>query len=100
MAWIETYVFIYEYVFERIKLNRIYGHAIVDHKMTIAMREAMFSTTEGVLRQAAFKNGRYYDVSIAGLLREEYFAHKANGDYELSAVVKRLTKAIRELRKK
>lgn len=99
-AWIETYLFIYEYVFERLNLNRVFGHAIVDHKMTIAMRKAVFSTTEGVMRQAAFKNGRYYDVSIASLLKDEYFAHKAAGDYELSAVMKRLVKAIREQKKK
>ncbi|MBE6289102.1 MAG: GNAT family N-acetyltransferase [Bacteroidaceae bacterium] len=98
LAWIETYLFIYEYVFERLNLNRIYGHAIDEHLMTIAMREAMFSVREGVMRQAAFKNGRYYDVSIGSILRDEYFAHKANGDYEMSAVLKRLTKAIRRLR--
>ena len=99
IAWIETYLFIYKYVFERLNLNRIYGRAIVDHKMTIAMRSAMFSTTEGVMRQAVFKNGQYYDVSIASLLREEYFMHKANGDYEISRVLKRLARIIREQRK-
>jgi len=100
MAWVETYLFIYEYVFERLNLNRIYGHAIDEHKMTLAIREAMFSVREGVMRQAAFKNGNYYDVSIGSILREEYFAHKANGDYEISAVLKRLTKAIRDQKKK
>lgn len=99
VAWIETYLFIYKYVFERLNLNRIYGRAIVDHKMTIAMRSAMFSTTEGVMRQAVFKNGQYYDVSIASLLRDEYFTHKANGDYEISMVLKRLARIIREQRK-
>ncbi len=99
LAWIETYLFIYEYVFERLNLNRIYGHSINEHKMTIAMRFAMFSTTEGVMRQASYKNGRYYDVSISSILREEYFEHKAKGDYEVHAVLKRLTKCIREQKK-
>ena len=63
------------------------------------MRSVMFSKTEGVMRQAAFKNGRYYDVSISSILREEYFNHKANGDYEISNVLKRLTKIIREKKK-
>lgn len=92
IAWIETYLFMYEYVFERLNLNRIYGHAIDDHKATIAMREAMYSTTEGVMRQAAFKNGRFYDVSISSLLRSEYFSHKEKGEYEVLAVMKRLAK--------
>ena len=96
MAWIETYLFVYEYVFERLNLNRIYGRAIHEHKTTLAMREAMFSTTEGILRQDVFKNGRYYDVSISSILKDEYFAHKANGDYEITAVLKRLTKIVRK----
>lgn len=99
LAWIETYLFVYEYVFERLNLNRIYGHAIDEHLSTILMRSTMFCTTEGVMRQAAFKNGRYYDVSISSILREEYFNHKANGDYEISNVLKRLTKIIREKKK-
>ena len=99
LAWIETYLFIYEYVFERLNLNRIYGHAIDEHPSTILMRSVMFSTTEGVMRQAAFKNGRYYDVSISSILRDEYFVHKAKGDYEIANVLKRLTKTIRERRK-
>ena len=99
LAWIETYLFVYEYVFERLNLNRIYGHAIDEHDMTVAMRTAMFSTTEGVMRQAAFKNGKFYDVSISSILRNEYFEHKAKGDYEVPAVMKRLVRAIRERRK-
>lgn len=98
-AWIETYLFVYEYGFERLNLNRVYGHAIVDHKTTNYLGQVLFVKAEGVMRQAAFKNGRYYDVYIGSLLKDEYFAHKANGDYELPAVVKRLIKVIRESRK-
>ncbi|MBR3022703.1 MAG: GNAT family N-acetyltransferase [Bacteroidaceae bacterium] len=99
LAWIETYLFVYEYVFERLNLNRMYGHAIDEHPSTILMRSVMFSTTEGVMRQAAFKNGRYYDVSISSILRDEYFEHKVNGDYEIDNVLKRLTRLIREKKK-
>ena len=99
LAWIETYLFVYEYVFERLNLNRLYGHAIDEHPSTILIRSVMFSKTEGVMRQAAFKNGRYYDVSISSILREEYFEHKAKGDYEIANVLKRFTKILRERRK-
>ena len=47
-------------------------------------------TREGVLRQAAFKNGKFYDVSLAAILKDEYFAHKNAGEYELPAVLRRL----------
>ena len=76
LAWIETYLFIYEYVFERLNLHRLYGTAIDEHESTVLMRSVMFSTTEGVMRQATFKNGRYYDVSISSLLAMNIFIIK------------------------
>lgn len=94
-AWIETYLFVYEYAFERLGLNRVYGDAIAEHTTTQMMRKLMFETIEGVQRQAAFKNGRYYDVSMASLLRSEYMEHKEKGDYEMTAIIKHL----RQLRK-
>lgn len=99
LAWIEAYLFVYEYGFERLNLNRIYGHAIYGHPSTSKMGSVMFNVREGVMRQAAFKNGRYYDVSIGSLLRDEYFAHKEKGDFEIANVLKRFTKLIREERK-
>lgn len=95
LAWIETYLFVYEYVFERLHLHRIYGEAIDDHETTVFMRSIMFSTTEGTMRDASFKNGRYYDVSISSLLSQEYFQHKEAGDYEMSAVLRRMRKALK-----
>lgn len=100
IAWIETYLFVYEYAFERLNLNRLYGHAIEDHKTTLAIRAAMFSTKEGVLRQNVFKNGRFYDVSVSSILRDEYFAHKSKGEYELPVVMKRLVRLYKEQNKK
>jgi len=100
IAWIETYLFVYEYAFERLNLNRLYGHAIEDHKTTLAIRAAMFNTKEGVLRQNAFKNGRFYDVSVSSILRDEYFAHKSKGEYELPVVMKRLVRLYKEQNKK
>ncbi len=96
LAWIETYLFVYEYVFERLNLHRLYGTAINEHKSTILIRSVMFSHTEGIMRDAAFKNGRYYDVSISSVLSNEYFQHKNAGEYEMSAILKRMRKAIKD----
>ena len=98
-AWIESYLFLYEYAFERLGMNRVYGTHLVDHTTTGFMGSIFFSQREGVLRQAYFKNGRYQDAYIGALLREDYMAHKEKGDYELDAVMKRLFKKIRESKK-
>lgn len=100
LAWIETYLFIYEYVFERLNLNRLYGCAIDEHESTLLIRSVMFHTKEGVMREAAYKNGRYYDVSLSSILRDEYFKHKNVGDYEMSEVLKRMRNAIKNSRKR
>lgn len=96
VAWIETYLFVYEYVFERLNLHRLYGSAIDEHKTTMLIRSVMFNTTEGVMRQASFKNGKYYDVSISSLLSDEYFKHKQAGDYEMRSVLKRMSIALKK----
>ena len=95
-AWIESVLFLFEYAFERLNLNRVYGQSLVGHKISNLVEPLMFMKQEGVLRQAAFKNGRYYDISFAGILKSEYYSHKEAGDYELPAVIRR----IKKLRKK
>jgi len=89
-AWIETYLFIMEYAFERLGLNRLCGSSILGHKDSNNIGKLLFWTKEGVLRQAVFKNGIYYDLNLGSILKNEYFSHKENGDFELRAILKRL----------
>ena len=94
-AWIETYLFVMEYAFERLGLNRLYGSSIVGHKDSNNIGKLLLWTREGVLRQAVFKNGKFYDEAIGSILRQEYFRNKAEGLYEMKSILKRL----REMRK-
>lgn len=93
-AWLETYLFIMEYAFERLGLNRLYGSSIIGHKDSNNIGKLLLWTREGILRQAIFKNGKFYDESIGSILKSEYFENKSKGLYELKAILKRL----RELR--
>lgn len=95
-AWVETILFLFEYAFERLGLNRVYGESLLGHRISNFVEGLMFMTREGVFRQAAFKNGRFYDVSYAAILKDEYFAHKEAGDYEIPAVIRRLKKLRKE----
>ena len=58
----------------------------------------MFMTTEGILRQAAYKNGRFYDLQMDSILRDEYFAHRDAGDYDIIKTIRRLRKILKEER--
>lgn len=89
-AWIESVLFMFEYAFERLGLNRVYGESLIGHEISNLVEGLMFMTREGVFRQAAFKNGRFYDISYAAIIKDEYFAHKAAGDYEMPLIIRRL----------
>ena len=91
-AWVETVLFMFEYAFERLGLNRVYGESLVGHKISNFVEDLMFMTREGLFRQAAYKNGRFYDISYAAILKDEYFSHKAAGDYEMPSIIRRLKK--------
>lgn len=95
-AWIETVLFLFSYSFEILGMNRVYGESIIGNKASNLVEDLMFMTREGVFRQAAFKNGRFYDISYAAILKDEYFAHKEAGDYEIPAVIRRLKKLRKE----
>lgn len=96
IAWIETEFHLLKYVFEELKLNRLYGVSLMGHKMSNLIGELLFFKTEGILRQACFKNNRFYDLQYIGILKADYFSHKEAGDYEMMSVIRRL----RKLRKK
>ena len=95
-AWMETYLFVLEYVFERLGLHRLYGSSIVGHKQSNIAGDIFLFKLEGILRDATYKNGRYYDMRISSILKNEYFENKKNCAYELKAILKR----IKQLRQK
>jgi RimJ/RimL family protein N-acetyltransferase len=90
LAWIESYLFIYEQAFEKMGMNRVYGTCRVDHKLSMQMGPAIFSKTEGILREAIYDKGKYVDLKAGGLLAREYFEHKNNGDYKIEKIIRRL----------
>lgn len=96
-AWIESYLYIMEYAFERLNMNRLWCTYILDHSMTRAISECTYNIQEGLLRKAIYKNGRYYDEVIGSMLAEEYFLHKNNGDLEIYKIIKRLTAYKKEI---
>ena len=89
-AWIESYLFIMDYVFEKLNYNRLYGSSIVGNKDSNSAGFVFLWTKEGIMRQAILRNNRYYDVKTSSILREEYLHYKAQGEYELKAILRRV----------
>lgn len=90
-AWIESYLFVYEYCFEVLGLNRVEGESLVSHKQSNKIGKLLFLEHEGTKRQAICKRGKFYDLAFGALLKEDYVKHKANGDYTIKSIIKRIT---------
>ena len=89
-AWIEAGYFLLEYAFDVLHLHRLYGVSLVGHNMSNKVADLFFYQVEGILRQAAYKNDRYYDLQYIGILEDEFYSHKKGGDYDIRKIIKRL----------
>lgn len=89
-AWIESYLFVHQYCFETLGMNRVYGESLIGHKQSNNIGKIIYTEREGIKRQAVYKNGKFYDVAMGALLKEDYFRHKSNGDYTMRAIIKRI----------
>lgn len=65
-----------EVAFEQLNLNRIWLHVHTENIAGLRAYERAGFTREGLLRQHGYKDGKYYDVVVMGMLRSEYEARK------------------------
>ncbi|MCC3587968.1 MULTISPECIES: GNAT family N-acetyltransferase [unclassified Microcoleus] len=64
---------IIEFGFREMLLNRIVGRCEVNNIASARVMEKVGMQLEGILRQQLFVKGRYWDLKIYSLLREEFF---------------------------
>lgn len=68
-----------EYVFHTLAFNRFYTMCIVSNKFSMTIGKTFFNCSEGVLKQAVYKDGQYHDIAIFALLKESYDKFKSEG---------------------
>ncbi len=72
----ETTHLMVSYAFETLGMHRVWLHVYeYNHRGIRAYEKAGF-VREGVLRQARYHNGEFYDVIVMGLLRSEWEARR------------------------
>jgi diamine N-acetyltransferase len=54
-----------------LNLHRIYVHVLRDNVSSIRMCEKAGFRAEGTIREGAYKNGRYHDLVLMGVLKSE-----------------------------
>ena len=61
-----------EFAFRELNLNRVQLRVLATNERAIRLYGSMRFREEGRLREAQFKDGRYVDVIVMGVLRSEY----------------------------
>jgi len=86
---IETHFFLLKYSFEVLQLHRLENICLTEHIVSMTMAKSMNYSLEGIRREAIFKNGRFYDIAVYGMLAEEYYASKERGDYQMDSILEK-----------
>lgn len=61
-----------DYAFNERRLNKYYGSVIEDNIASATMLKKLGCVQEGIRRQHIFTSGRYYDVVLYGLTKNEF----------------------------
>jgi len=62
--------------FDELQLNKVYGEVLAFNETALAFHEKHGYRREGCQRQHVRKDGRYHDVVLIGMLRDEWQALK------------------------
>lgn len=63
-----------QYAFDTLNLNRVWLHVFEYNQRGIRAYEKVGFKREGVLRQQCYREGRYWDVFVMAILRDEWEA--------------------------
>ena len=73
---------LYDYVFNKIALNKITGESFCINVVAVKMHELCGCKTDGILRQHIYKNGQYYDVCVQSMLAEDWQNLRGSFEYQ------------------
>lgn len=99
-AWIESYLLLFEYFFQTLKFNRLYGSHLSVHPSSGIIAESMFMDVDGKIEDAKIFDGKSVDIIQVSILADNYFFHLSKGDYEYNKIVGRILRKRKELKYK
>ena len=73
---------LYDYVFDELGMHKLEGEIFSFNKAVLRIHQMCGSEIEGVLKDHIYKNGQFYDVTTAGILKEKWKEIKKNKNYE------------------
>ena len=98
MAMYEAMLLSIDYAFNELKVHRLYGCCLSEHKITPLLMQTLGFTLEGKRRDGCYKSGRFYDINDYSLLDYEYKEKIANGEDELGSLIKSFISGLKQIR--
>jgi len=77
----DAYMALFRYAFDELRLNRIEGAVLLHNKASVRATEKAGFKQEGVMRQAVYKNGKFMDVILLGIIKDDYMKAIAENNY-------------------
>ena len=68
----EATTLLVRYAFETLNLNRVWLHVFEENARAVRAYEKAGFRREGLLRQDHYRDGRYHNTIVMGLLRDEW----------------------------
>lgn len=73
---------LYDYVFDVLGMHKLEGEIFSFNKGVLRIHQMCGSEIEGVRKDHIFKNGEFYDVTVTGILKEDWYKIKPKYNYE------------------
>lgn len=68
----ETLILLTKYIFEELNMNRIFVNILEYNECSMSLFEKIGFVREGIQRKAIYKNGKYNNLIMYPMLKEEY----------------------------
>ena len=98
-AMFETMLLSMDYAFSVLKLHRLYGSCLSEHKVSPFMLLALGFSIEGRQREAVFRKGKYYDVLNFSIIEKEYNEMQTQRRYDIENLIMKFVETKREYKK-
>lgn len=73
---------LYDYVFDVLGMHKLEGEIFSFNKGVLRIHQMCGSEIEGVRKDHIYKNGEFYDVTVTGILKEDWYKIKPKYTYE------------------
>ncbi len=77
---------IYDYVFEKLKLNKLWCEVFAFNEKVIESHKKCGSEIEGIFKEHIYKNGEFFDVVRMGIIKDKWDNIKNNIQYERAII--------------